>query len=823
MAGAASAHQAATASREQNSQQRAGRTRRTSADPQRDQQGATAAAAAAPAALDSLSRLQQLADASPQVAQLRRLQALADAYYAPAAQLAGGPEEEELIQGKFATAQPQSQLQQAPRVNNTGLPDQLKSGIESLSGLSMDHVRVHYNSAQPAQLNALAYAQGSDIHLAPGQERHLPHEAWHVVQQAQGRVRPTMQMKEGELVNDDVGLESEADVMGSKALEGGHRADETHRSISMPIETAQLIEGDTTNSPDVNVANNDSGPLANGRGSAQRGGNEVQRIADQRPDAALQRQVQGRVKPTDQLKRGGVVNDDAGLVRGADVKGGRAAEVSLDAPAPERVTSAAPPTGAVLQRTIRIGSTLYTASNARYTASNARYFRRELMMTLAQLDFPEKGTRAMWKRVEAWLKDGKEHPFADWRTLIANLYDQRLMEKRMIAGAAMGPRDLGNRPTFTTGVTKLLELSKDESQARRHVISSSTLGRAIELVTPALETLNAWLLRHGMSEQPSTASTMDVREAKRRIWEHVHNHLGNLWVGPSMPNSAIGFIRGPILSAVEGARKHMAGKDSDTVPLDSLIKLLPSESPWRDELFAKTWNNVRATLIEQLKICADQGGQVDGVAAVALMVEWIRNADLDLPMSGLDSGYFNRLSSIYGRLLYPTQELFAEKGALDDFLGLGLGLSPKVSASASSKKDSSSPMETSDAPKLPVVVPELLHGAGRIHNVSGEGMNCLIRSLLVASGRGADDSVVSALRTYLLSQGVADQADMLDLAGEAGAVLISYMQAQGLLAANRGLVVYTPANLNPPIAILGGANPIRLWLSDNHFRAIVHE
>jgi hypothetical protein len=77
MAGAASAHQAATATREDTSQQRAGRTRRTSADPQRARQGATAAAAA-PAALDSLSRLQQLADASPQVAQLWKLQALAD-------------------------------------------------------------------------------------------------------------------------------------------------------------------------------------------------------------------------------------------------------------------------------------------------------------------------------------------------------------------------------------------------------------------------------------------------------------------------------------------------------------------------------------------------------------------------------------------------------------------------------------------------------------------------------------------------------------------------------------------------------------------------
>src|SRR5437588_3507228 len=40
--------------------------------------------------------------------------------------------------------------------NNTGLPDQLKSGIENLSGHSMDDVKVHYNSAKPAQLNAHA-------------------------------------------------------------------------------------------------------------------------------------------------------------------------------------------------------------------------------------------------------------------------------------------------------------------------------------------------------------------------------------------------------------------------------------------------------------------------------------------------------------------------------------------------------------------------------------------------------------------------------------------------------------------------------------------
>lgn len=131
-----------------------------------------------------------------------------------------GLEEEEPLQGKFATS-PVQREEEAPAPNRTGMPDNLKSGIENLSGHSLDDVQVHYNSSKPAQLNALAYAQGTDIHVAPGQEQHLPHEAWHVVQQAQGRVQPTMQMNGDIPVNDDVGLETEADVMGAKALNGG--------------------------------------------------------------------------------------------------------------------------------------------------------------------------------------------------------------------------------------------------------------------------------------------------------------------------------------------------------------------------------------------------------------------------------------------------------------------------------------------------------------------------------------------------------------------------------------------------------------------------
>ena len=124
----------------------------------------------------------------------------------------------ESLQRKADMANSAAQRAEAPRPNNTGMPDNLKSGIESLSGFSMDDVRVHYNSSKPATVQALAYTQGTDIHVAPGQEKHLPHEAWHVAQQMAGRVSPTTNIK-GMPVNDNAALEHEADVMGEKAVQ----------------------------------------------------------------------------------------------------------------------------------------------------------------------------------------------------------------------------------------------------------------------------------------------------------------------------------------------------------------------------------------------------------------------------------------------------------------------------------------------------------------------------------------------------------------------------------------------------------------------------
>lgn len=97
-------------------------------------------------------------------------------------------------------------------VNLTGIPAQMKTDFERRSGLSFDDVRVHYASDRPAKLGALAYTQGNQVYIGPGQEKHLPHELTHVVQQKRNMVQPNG-MVNGEPLNDDSALERAADNM----------------------------------------------------------------------------------------------------------------------------------------------------------------------------------------------------------------------------------------------------------------------------------------------------------------------------------------------------------------------------------------------------------------------------------------------------------------------------------------------------------------------------------------------------------------------------------------------------------------------------------
>jgi hypothetical protein len=184
----------------------------------------------------TLNQFQQLAEKSPQNVQMMNLK-------------------NQIHQNKGPL-----QLKSGGVSGSKTLPTQLKSGVEQLSGLNMGDVKVQYDSPNPSKLGAAAYAQGSDIHLGPGQEQHLPHEAWHVVQQKKGKVKTTATVN-GTAVNEESTLEKEADQMGSKAQSLGKDNHSVLQKASLNDKVKGVIqkaEGDETAAvePSVEAAPN---------------------------------------------------------------------------------------------------------------------------------------------------------------------------------------------------------------------------------------------------------------------------------------------------------------------------------------------------------------------------------------------------------------------------------------------------------------------------------------------------------------------------------------------------------------------------------------
>lgn len=112
------------------------------------------------------------------------------------------------------------------------MPADVRTKMERHFGYDFSAVRIHQDSSA-AGMGARAYAQGEDLHFAPGAyaprtlsgQQLLGHELAHVVQQAQGRVRVPAQAKGDAGINDDPALEREADRMGADAARGAQRGD----------------------------------------------------------------------------------------------------------------------------------------------------------------------------------------------------------------------------------------------------------------------------------------------------------------------------------------------------------------------------------------------------------------------------------------------------------------------------------------------------------------------------------------------------------------------------------------------------------------------
>ncbi len=113
------------------------------------------------------------------------------------------------------------------RKKNKNLPEDLQAKMEYSFGQDFSNVKIQKNSQDAVNLNALAFTQGDSIHFAPGKfnpnsksgQELLGHELTHVVQQREGKVKSTSQVK-GIPMNDDQRLEREANDLGKNASRG---------------------------------------------------------------------------------------------------------------------------------------------------------------------------------------------------------------------------------------------------------------------------------------------------------------------------------------------------------------------------------------------------------------------------------------------------------------------------------------------------------------------------------------------------------------------------------------------------------------------------
>lgn len=114
------------------------------------------------------------------------------------------------------------QVNLQPKSGGLALPDAVRTKMEYVLGADFSDVRVHVGS-EAANIGAIAFTWGSDIHFAPGHynpntfqgQQLLGHELTHVVQQRSGRVRNPF--GNGTAVVQDTLLEAEADRMGLRA------------------------------------------------------------------------------------------------------------------------------------------------------------------------------------------------------------------------------------------------------------------------------------------------------------------------------------------------------------------------------------------------------------------------------------------------------------------------------------------------------------------------------------------------------------------------------------------------------------------------------
>lgn len=208
---------------------------------------------------------------------------------------------------------------------------------------------------------------------------------------------------------------------------------------------------------------------------------------------------------------------------------------------------------------IQIGDTTYPAEEKvkRRNVPNPKYSDPKFVSD-KRPDVQENDSVA-WRKFDTWLKgelkgvkltdigkvelkkqfeSDETHPYTDMDHFVQGLKKEGMIVDQAKFVAGLGPSaEMGKRPGWTP---QARAVPIEDGENRRHVISASTLGRAIQKSGGDMESINAFL-KDWNGEEASSESV-----ARINAWKVINSNPNNLWPGEGANNKAAGFIRAPL-------------------------------------------------------------------------------------------------------------------------------------------------------------------------------------------------------------------------------------------------------------------------------------
>lgn len=162
----------------------------------------------------------------------------------------------------------------------------------------------------------------------------------------------------------------------------------------------------------------------------------------------------------------------------------------------------------------------------------------------------------------------KTDGYRTWDDFVDELAANDLIAAKVDAYVRFRPRRLGTRPPWFPAINAARP--PGAGLAIRHIVPSHLLGYAAEhlprgeVTKEAVERLETRCEEAYLAFQATVEIAVKLKrepvpasewKRKRRVWELLYNHPGNLWVGDSYANTVIGQMQGVVQSVIRSLKE----------------------------------------------------------------------------------------------------------------------------------------------------------------------------------------------------------------------------------------------------------------------------